>query len=540
MSFKKYLAIREAQEVSGENNKDWRKTTPVIQLATGFKPPSFLQPIIQAFLDSGDIELQDDTSDAPKMKKKSIFLVGGAVRDFLRGRAPKDYDLATNATPAQIAMILCKKGGFKVRGKEDPQTGEMIPDYDRSGKEGPPMNLGFEPEIAQPGDNKVWYLTGRDSSDEKKPFVITASVNGNSVEIATFRKDAKVTDGAAVAELVDNPLDDAARRDLTINAMFIELTSPDGENKKLYDPQGGWSDITKGVVRTVGKASDRFEEDKLRIMRAIRFHCRFGKGYKMHDEIEEAIPKFLSLKGVALERVRDEFLKGLLHPDVDPKCYLSIYNRTGLLRKVFPDVRLRVDIPKQFRDKRDKPLALAWMLQDNPVEEVSRALNVQRRHEGGTKQTGWTVLERKAVEFLLKLKEFDPENIDDMMYQRKGTGLDASQIKDWVDYFNISDKQNRVRNSRPAWARQVRTFADFEDDPRERIDWQERLICPNCRGTGCPECNKGVVRGGIHPEIIKSGMAEADPRERGYAVKHLNKQRLAQKFRKMIEPDTEE
>jgi hypothetical protein len=339
---------------------------------------------------------------------------------------------------------------------------------------------------------------------------------------------------------VDNPIDDAARRDLTINSLFIELTSPDGENKKLYDPtKKGWHDVTHGVVQTVGKASDRFQEDKLRIMRAIRFHCRFGKGYKMHQDIEEAIPKFLNLKGVALERVREEFLKGLLHPDVDPKCYLSIYNRTGLVRKVFPEVKIRTDIPKQFRDKRDKPLALAWMLQDNAVEAVSRVLGSQRRMDSETKQTGWTVMERKAVEFLLRLKEFDPEHVDEMMNQQGGTGLDSQQVKDWVDMFNLTDDKGRTRSSRPAWAKQVRTYADFEDDPREKIGWQEKIRCPNCRGKGCTECKRGSVRGGIHPEIIRRGMAEVEPTKRGEVVKQLNKERLAQRFRRTLEPEQE-
>ena len=221
MSFKKFITLREQEEKGG--NKDWRKKTAAIQLEKGFVPPPSLRPIIQAFQESDKITLQQDTTDDPTMKKKSLFLVGGAVRDFLRGKSPKDYDLSTNATPAQIALILTEKGGFKVRGKLD-KSGKEVPSFDRSGKQGPPMKLGFEPEIARRGENKIWYLTGRDSSDEKKPFVITAVVGGDTYEIATFRKDAKVTDGAAVAELVDNPIDDASRRDLTINSLFIELT----------------------------------------------------------------------------------------------------------------------------------------------------------------------------------------------------------------------------------------------------------------------------------------------------------------------------
>jgi len=532
-SFKKFVTLREGTEKEG-NNKDWRKKLPIIQLEKGFIPPPNMRPLIQAFHNSGKIVLQQDTSKHVNMPKKSLFLVGGAVRDFLRGKSPKDFDVATNATPEQIAHIL-HNGGFKVRGKGE----KMEPDYDRSGKKGSPMKLTFEPKVAHAGENKVWYLKGRDSSKDAKPFVISAVVNGDEFEIATFRKDAKVTDGAAEVDFVDNPLEDAARRDLTINSLYIELTAPDGENKKLYDPtKQGWHDSTHGVVRTVGKSEERFNEDKLRVMRAVRFHSRFGKGFKMHPDIEKALPKFINLSGVSLERVREEFLKGLLHPDVDPKIYLSIYHRTGLMKKVFPEVTLRIDVPSQFRDRRDKALALAWILQNNPVDAVNQALSSQRRMGADTKQTGWSIQERNAVTYLLKLKQFDPQNVDELLNQKRATGLDAQQIKDWVDMFNIKDQKGTIRSSRPAWAKQVRTFADFEPDPREKVDWHEKIRCPNCRGKGCSECkNRGFVKGGIHPEIIGKGLANVDLGQRKHIVKSLNKERLGGAFQKLLEPE---
>src|SRR5690606_36996563 len=129
-------------------------------------------------------------------------------------------------------------------------------------------------------------------SEDGKVFVIGANVDGEEFDIATFRKDAKVTDGAAEVDFVDNPHADASRRDLTINALYIELSKADGENSKLYDPTGkGFHDVKHNIVRTVGKAEERFQEDKLRVLRAIRFHCKFGSGSQMDQEIEKAIPK---------------------------------------------------------------------------------------------------------------------------------------------------------------------------------------------------------------------------------------------------------
>lgn len=520
-SFKQYVLLKESDEnasSAGSGGKgagaDWRKE--FIQLEKGFIPPPKMRPIIQAFLDSGNIPLMSDTSKEVKMPKKSLFLVGGPVRDFLMGKSPKDFDLATNATPEQIAAIL-SHGGFKVRGKKD-EMGQLVPDFDRSGKKGSDMHLPFKPEIARPGDTMFWYIKGRDASQDGKPFVIGAVVDGEEFDIATFRKDAKVTDGQAAVDFVDNPNDDAQRRDLTINSLYIELTKADGENSKLYDPtKQGWHDIIHGQVRTVGKAEDRFKEDKLRVLRAIRFHARFGKSVKMDKDIEMALPRFANLSGVALERIRDEFLKGLLHPDVDPKIYLQIYHRTGLIERVFPGVQLNMEIPPKFRDRRDKPLALAWILQNNPLEKVAQALAGVRSANGVDMPTGWSNQERNAVMYLLALKEFDPEHVDDLMDRRKGTGLTDDQIRDWVDMFDIADDKGTVRPSRPQWAKMVRTFADFKPNPNDLVNWHAKDAT-------------GRKTNDIHPEIVGRGFHMVPPEQRAAVVKTLNKEKLKTMF----------
>jgi len=524
-SFKDYLVLKEAEE-KAEGKKDWRKE--FITLEKGFNPKlhaANLAPIIQAFQDSPKISLTKDTTKDVTMPKKSLFLVGGAVRDFLKGKTPKDFDLATNATPAQIARIL-HEADFKA-----PTKGESNKlDYDRSGKGGE-FELGFKPEPAKPGDKKLWMLTGRDSSKSRKPFVITAVVDGQEFEIATFRRDAKVSEGQAIVDFVDNPAEDAARRDLTINAMYIELTNPEGENKKLFDPtKKGWHDITHGIVQTVGKARDRFEEDNIRTMRAIRFHCRFGSGWKMHEDIEDAIPEFRQLEGVALERVRDEFLKGLIHPDIDPRCYLSIYKRTGLMNKVFPNVNVNLQVPAKLRDKKDKILSLAWILQDNPVTKVEEVLSTKR----GETPTGWPTKERDAVIYLLNLKYFDPDMLPTYLKKKKTAGLSPKQIRDWVDLFSVT-KEGKVKSLHgPKWARSIRKLSEFEPDPKELIQWQEKIPCDRCQGEGCEHCDyRGSHKGGVHPEIIARGLQGVFPKQRSSVVDLLNKERLRKKFEEL-------
>lgn len=490
-SFKQFVEQREEGE---KVNKDWRKE--YINLPKGFVPPKNMAPIVQAFLDSGSIELTKDTSSSVTMPKKSLFLVGGPVRDFLLNpsKRSKDYDLATNATPEQIALIL-HSAGF---GMENPSDAEQ-------------MDLSFKPEPKE--GNKSWFLKGRDRGGEGKPFVIGAVVNGEVFDIATFRKDGTTVNGSSDVDFVDNPHDDAERRDLTINSMYIELTKPDGENKKLYDPtRQGYHDVFSGTVRTVGNAEKRFGEDKIRVMRAIRFHCKFGKSKPMDKGMQEAIPKFADLEGVSLERVREEFLKGLEDPDVDPRKYLSLYQRFGLLSKVFPGVKVRMEVPPQLRDKKDRFTALAWMLQDNPSERVEHVLSAVR--DGVN--TGWSNQERSLVNYLLSLKEFDPDRLSDFLKGRRSLGVTKDQIKKWVDMFDVVDGGS-VKSPRPTWSKSVRRFAEFEPDPTRLVGWNAKD-------------NDGKETGEVHPEIVSRRLADVPRHMRGSVLKDINREKLRGMF----------
>lgn len=458
--FKDYLLIKETS-ISNE--------VPKIMLPKGFVPPLKLRPVIEAFNKSNKIVLMGDLDKPLKMPNKKLYLVGGPVRDFIHGKTIKDYDLATDATPEQIGIILAAAGFKKANDKDDLNLPTYV-HYEGEEED--------KKKIADVGGDgrKAWYVKGTDENG--KAFVVGAVVNGEEFDIATLRKDAKVTDGKAKSQKIDFVSDigeDASRRDFTINSLYIELNKTDGENKVLYDPTGnGLSDLKNQVVKTVGKAEDRFNEDKLRVMRAIRFHCRFGKGAKLDPDIEKALPKFANLDGVALERVRDEFIKGLTHPDVDVKCYLNIYKRTGLLHKVFPGIVLESPggIPLEFTDKKDKILALAWLLQHNPTEKVEQLLSPTREtQDGEVINTGWQNQEKKAVIFLLKLKEFQPQNVYHMNKSMASTGLTAQQIKDWVDMFKVKAGEHGMRDARPQWSRSIRAFADF----RPNVKFQDLL-----------------------------------------------------------------
>ena len=435
-SFKEFISSKSQviKEVNDdkESKNDWKKQ--FIKLEKGFIPPSNMKLLIQAFLDSSNIQIMNDTSKELTMPKKSLYLTGGSVRDFLKNKTPKNFNLATNATPQQIALIL-HNAGFKLKNKVD-------------------MELNFEPDVSNGEDKKLWKIGEKDNSG--KPLSIIVMVDGDEFEISTFAKDV----GSKNVEYTDDIEEDAKRRDLTINSMYIELSKSDGENNKLYDPtKQGWYDITQGNIKILGNVEKKFEEDKLKMMRTIRFYSQYGKG-EISKEIKSAMKELKSdISDIPFQKIKEEFIKGLVHPDIDPKKYLKTYSNLNLLQQVFPDVDLNLEVPSDFVNKKDKILALAWILQNNSIEKIEEILSPIRTIKDKYQETGWSAQERKSVVFLLKLKEFDVDYLDDLLQEKKFVGLSKEQIKNWVDMFDVEGK-----STRPEWAKLIKNFASFDPD----------------------------------------------------------------------------
>lgn len=210
-------------------------------------------------------------------KGAAVRFVGGCVRDTLLGRPVKDIDLATDATPEQV-MALLKSAGIKA-----------VPTGIAHG-------------------------------------TVTAIVDGRPYEITTLRVDVE-TDGrhATVAYGTDWQAD-AARRDLTINAMSL---APDGI---LFDPFGGADDLAAGRIRFVGTARDRIIEDVLRLLRWFRFHAFYGRPPPDAEALDACRTLAPRLAGLSRERVRQETLRLLEAPDPVPS--LRLMRETGVLAQL--------------------------------------------------------------------------------------------------------------------------------------------------------------------------------------------------------------
>ena len=208
---------------------------------------------------------------------KEIYLVGGAVRDMLMGKNIHDWDLATNALPDEVSGIIKRAGG------------KVVP-------------------------------TG------VKHGTVTAFYKNNSAEITTFRLESGYSDGRRPDQVnyTSNVEEDLSRRDFTMNAIALRL--PEGET---VDPFGGAKDIKAGVIRCVGNAAERFNEDGLRPLRAVRFAAQLG--FEIEKNTLDAIGGALDVCAkVSWERVRDEFDKILASPL--PSRAFRLMEETGLLK----------------------------------------------------------------------------------------------------------------------------------------------------------------------------------------------------------------
>jgi poly(A) polymerase len=261
------------------------------------------------------------------------YLVGGCVRDLLLGREPKDYDVATNATPAQVMDVF-------------PET------YAVGAQFGVVLVPAPDREAA--------------SADRAE-----LSSKSHALEVATFRSDIGYSDGRHPDEVRFSldPREDVARRDFTVNGMLLDPVS--GE---VLDFVGGRKDLAAGIIRTIGDPEQRFSEDKLRMLRAVRFAARFD--YSIEPATFVAMQKLASqVQVVSRERVRDELTRMLIEGQAR-RAYVLL-DESGLLKPVLPEISAMkgVEQPAEFHPEGDVfvhtllllenlpnpcPLTLAW------------------------------------------------------------------------------------------------------------------------------------------------------------------------------------
>jgi len=246
------------------------------------------------------------------------FFVGGCVRDLLRGEVPEDYDIVTSARPEQVMSIF-------------PRT------Y--------PVGISFG--------------------------VVIVSEGGQTHEVATYRKEAEYEDGRHPSQVsFATAREDVYRRDFTVNGLLM-----DPETGEVVDYVGGVADIERRVIRTIGNPEERFAEDHLRMLRAVRFAANLG--FHIDGETLEAIKRHSEdIARVSAERVREELSRILTGPG--PRQGLEWLQDTGLLSQVLPEIETMrgVSQPPRFHPEGDvwehTLTMLALLPQDRSDQEIER------------------------------------------------------------------------------------------------------------------------------------------------------------------------
>ena len=254
------------------------------------------------------------------------YLCGGCVRDELLGREPADYDVTTDATPAEVMRIF-------------PETYAV----------GAQFGVVLVP------------LTQSEAT-QRDELASQNSEHPNVVEVASFRSDIGYSDGRHPDQVrfSNDPREDVQRRDFTINGLLLDPISG-----QVLDFVGGRRDLENKIIRAIGDPEQRFTEDKLRMLRAVRFAARFG--YDIEPRTFSAIQKLANdIHQVSRERVRDELTKMLTEGHA--RNAFLLLDRTGLLEQVLPEVSAMngVEQPPQFHPEGDVFVHTLLLLQKLP------------------------------------------------------------------------------------------------------------------------------------------------------------------------------
>ena len=220
-----------------------------------------------------------------------IFVVGGAVRDSLLGVPCHDIDFATPVEFEKLGELLMSAG----------------------------LNWIPDKTAAEHGIYRV------------------IDPNKGVIDVAVFRKDIETDGRHAIVEFTNSISDDLGRRDLTINAMASQIRSDGSIVPGLIDPFDGWIDLTDQVIRLVGKAEDRINEDYLRMLRVARFATKLGSGSNISDATIAACRANASkISSISKERIREEIEKALTYDNAGNM--FRWMQSLGLLEYIIPDL----------------------------------------------------------------------------------------------------------------------------------------------------------------------------------------------------------
>lgn len=352
------------------------------------------------------------------------YAVGGCVRDLLMGRHPEDWDVTTNATPEEIQKVFPKS---------------------------------FY-------ENKFFTVTIRTGSE--KPEL-------KEIEVTTFRKEGLYEDKRHPSDVkpAKNLEEDLSRRDFTINAMAL------GRNGELRDPFGGKADLEKKIIRAVGDPKERFSEDALRMLRAVRFAAKFG--FEIEPKTLSAIKENAEwLQAISKERIRDEFVKMIAGSGA--KSSIEMLHQIGLLEYFLPELEEGIGIeqrgPHKYEVWEHNLRALEYAARENYpfhvriaalLHDVAKPRTRERRDNIWTFYGHDVVGSKMTLQILTRLKfgRQDAENI--------------ARLVRWHLFNYKLPRDEQYYKELTALGEEPRDIEDSEADMQETTDSAIRRLIRN-------------------------------------------------------------
>lgn len=311
------------------------------------------------------------------------YAVGGCVRDSILGREPNDWDITTSAKPEETKRLFART-----------------------------IDTGI------------------------KHGTVTVMLDKEGFEVTTYRIDGIYEDSRHPKEVTFTASleEDLKRRDFTVNAMAYN------ERIGLVDIFGGLADIEQGIIRCVGNAEERFTEDALRMLRAVRFSAQLG--YEIEEKTKQAIRRLASnLKKISAERIQAELVKLVTSPHPD---YLRTAYETGITKHILPEFDICMEtnqnnphhcynvgehiLHSMQETSPDKVLRLGMLFHD-----IAKPQTLSIDEEGITHNKGHAELGEKMTKQILRRLKFDNDTIDKVskivLYHDQEVGLTPGGVR---------------------------------------------------------------------------------------------------------------
>lgn len=378
-----------------------------------FKSNPALKNIIKSFNQSNEIKLgystiqKDKGIIEPTMKRKNLFLTGGALRDHLKNKAFYNYDCVTDASPDEIRKILLSPLNQLVEVKPDTHDIELLEKYKK---------------LPDRGQRKKFFAASR-WDKEGHEIELCAEIDGQKVFISPFSlhtKDRMVS--PPQRSFATSMEEDAKTRDLTMNALYLKLKNDDGENAELSDPEGGIHDLKNGDIRLIQSSEKTFDKDPYLPFRICLIAARYSPDHKVPENVLYKIKRLEGIK-VDPKSLKRILLSGLNNPDVPVFYFIKNLHDCNLIQHIFPHMHVEhptYDLPN------NKIVTIAYLLQKNDVETVKNML-VSR---------GFAHIDVENICKLVSLAKFSKNNIvvPELIYDifTKPFNLPNTKIKEFL------------------------------------------------------------------------------------------------------------